>query len=548
TTQCGVSSAPLAEWTSYRCDEVLASEPFISCDAGPGDLDFTLASVIGDPASQHGFVPVATTPLQSGDEIYIVQHPAGRPQEIAVGSGSDVVVDGSVLRYYGTLDTEGGSSGSPVIRASDNALIGLHHCGGCSSPGVGNRGMLMTDIAPLIQPFLCSDGADLRATRASAPVEISGNGDGVLDPGERWGFSVSVLNNSCGADASNVSVNVAVGSGNATLVSDSAGLGSLAAGASATSVPFAFDVPVDAVCGETVTFDVTSVTSSDGTFAGAADIASLTSGNSAPDIIASESFDSGLAAWTVTDGGSGGGAAATWTLDNPGGRAIPMTAPFAIVDSDEAGTSAPMDEILASSVFDASGYSGVTLSFMHDFNHYVAGQDEKADVDIRSSATEGEWVNIARYQGGDTSGTVQIDITSYAADDLEIRFHYYDAEYEWWWAVDDIAILGSTPVQCNVFSNNDTDGDNVDDSVDNCTLVSNADQIDADGDGYGNLCDADLNNDGVVNVLDLGILRTRFFSADPVADFNNDGVVNLVDLGLMRQQFFGSPGPSANAP
>ena len=91
----------------------------------------------------------------------------------------------------------------------------------------------------------------------------------------------------------------------------------------------------------------------------------------------------------------------------------------------------------------------------------------------------------------------------------------------------------------------DTDGDGVADDVDNCTDVVNPDQRDTNGDGFGNACDADLNNDGTINVVDLGLLRAVFFTADPDADFNGDGTVNVVDLGIMRQSFFGAPGPSA---
>ncbi len=90
----------------------------------------------------------------------------------------------------------------------------------------------------------------------------------------------------------------------------------------------------------------------------------------------------------------------------------------------------------------------------------------------------------------------------------------------------------------------DSDGDGVADDADNCVDVVNADQRDTNGDGYGNLCDADLNNDCVINVIDLGILRTVFFGTDPDADFNGDGVVNVLDLGILRTQFFGQPGPS----
>ncbi|MEM6638758.1 MAG: hypothetical protein AAF610_02555 [Pseudomonadota bacterium] len=105
--------------------------------------------------------------------------------------------------------------------------------------------------------------------------------------------------------------------------------------------------------------------------------------------------------------------------------------------------------------------------------------------------------------------------------------------------IDDVEALGPDVV--------DSDGDSIGDDVDNCTLAANADQRDTDADGFGNVCDADLNNDCVVNFIDLGELRTQFFSAGPDADFNGDGVVNFVDLGSLRTQFFQPPGPGVDA-
>jgi hypothetical protein len=100
----------------------------------------------------------------------------------------------------------------------------------------------------------------------------------------------------------------------------------------------------------------------------------------------------------------------------------------------------------------------------------------------------------------------------------------------------------------------DADLDGVADDLDNCTLLANADQRDSNGDGYGNRCDPDLDGDGIVNFVDLGILRAAFFSSpgtphwNPDADLDGDGAVNFVDLGILRSFFFGPPGPSAPPP
>lgn len=48
----------------------------------------------------------------------------------------------------------------------------------------------------------------------------------------------------------------------------------------------------------------------------------------------------------------------------------------------------------------------------------------------------------------------------------------------------------------------DSDGDGIDDSTDNCVDVINQDQSDIDGDGLGDLCDVDVDGDGIHNNVD----------------------------------------------
>jgi len=94
----------------------------------------------------------------------------------------------------------------------------------------------------------------------------------------------------------------------------------------------------------------------------------------------------------------------------------------------------------------------------------------------------------------------------------------------------------------------DTDGDGVFDNSDNCTQVANPLQVDTDGDGYGNMCDGDLNNDNIINVSDYSTFLFAFGGTDPTADFNADGFVNVSDYSMFLFMFGGPPGPSGLAP
>jgi len=78
-------------------------------------------------------------------------------------------------------------------------------------------------------------------------------------------------------------------------------------------------------------------------------------------------------------------------------------------------------------------------------------------------------------------------------------------------------------------------GGNANSCDDNYYLSSNAGQPDKDNDGYGNVCDCDLDNDGVVGFNDYSILGNAWGSNsttsnwNPDADFDSDGVVGFHD-------------------
>jgi len=106
----------------------------------------------------------------------------------------------------------------------------------------------------------------------------------------------------------------------------------------------------------------------------------------------------------------------------------------------------------------------------------------------------------------------------------------------------------------------DTDGDGVPDSFDNCSTVPNGPlaqdgncdaQEDGDLDGYGNPCDYDVDNDGGAGLNDVGAVlnAAKIVSTDPVYDFDCDQAVSLGDIGAVLDNSVAvlPPGPSGLA-
>lgn len=111
----------------------------------------------------------------------------------------------------------------------------------------------------------------------------------------------------------------------------------------------------------------------------------------------------------------------------------------------------------------------------------------------------------------------------------------------------------SISVQAMV-TDNDIDSDGIINRLDNCTLIANADQRDTNNDGYGNVCDGDLQSDGITNWDDVnrsywyfGVLGESSYNPD--ADINGDNIVNDIDANLIHARILspGVPGPSGIA-
>ncbi len=194
-------------------------------------LDYTLFTVNNfSSLSSFGYFGLDVRSPVSQEQIYIPQHGAGNPKELAItsdqNSGNVCRIDvvsatgrgsGTDTGYY--CDTIGGSSGSPVLANSSHDVIALHHFGGCT-----NQGVRIDRIWPQVASYFGNtvpDGDDGGSPPPPPPPPPPGGGD--LDNGD----TVTGLSGSTGnwqywtidvpSGASNLSVVMSGGSGDADL-------------------------------------------------------------------------------------------------------------------------------------------------------------------------------------------------------------------------------------------------------------------------------------------------------------------------------------------
>jgi len=164
-------------------------------------LDYTLVQFAGsNPAVPYGYMEIDNRDAVLNERIYMPQHPLGYAKELGIESTSDA--DGlchvnsltaaactgatwyNDIGYY--CDTEGGSSGSPVLAASNHKVIALHHCGTCLNRGVPID-LVYAEIGPYLQPGncdadgTCEAGEDCYGCPSDCVAGGSGCGDNICD-------------------------------------------------------------------------------------------------------------------------------------------------------------------------------------------------------------------------------------------------------------------------------------------------------------------------------------------------------------------------------
>ncbi|GAA1573818.1 hypothetical protein GCM10009789_29130 [Kribbella sancticallisti] len=150
-----------------------------------------------------------------------------------------------------------------------------------------------------------------------------------------------------------------------------------------------------------------------------------------------ETFDTTAApsGWTVVDNKGNG---QVWKFEDVGNRGnlTGSAGGFAIVDSDRYGSGQQQDTSLVSPVVDLTAVTAPKIKFNQDLN-WLGGEKADVDLSIDGGAT---WTTVLN-QAADVRGAKEIAIPQAAGQSaVQVRFHYYDASYEWWWEVDNVLI------------------------------------------------------------------------------------------------------------
>ena len=225
----------------------------------------------------------------------------------------------------------------------------------------------------------------------------------------------------------------------------------------------------------------------------------------APVVVYETDFNEALpAGWSIVNGGT---SSDTWTHTNLGKRSSSYwTGTFLIVDSDYA-EEEDMDEQLITHSIDCSNLEDVTLKFKHYFRYYNDYYyDEVADVDVRLDGQA--WQNVARYQDSDAYGQVELDLSSIADGNpnVHIRWHYYNANWDWYWGIDDVQIIATIVPQPTVGDfEPDCDVDLYDFAV-----LALAWQSSPGSGNWNPACDISDPNDSIIDERDLDVLTENW--------------------------------------
>jgi len=86
--------------------------------------------------------------VAAGNQVFLLQHPAGKPQQLTVGTVKSFNGTGTRVRY--DANSKKGSSGAPLFNA-DLQLVALHHAHDPNDPPAWNQGVPLAAIQKIFK-------------------------------------------------------------------------------------------------------------------------------------------------------------------------------------------------------------------------------------------------------------------------------------------------------------------------------------------------------------------------------------------------------------
>jgi subtilisin-like proprotein convertase family protein len=241
--------------------------------------DYALVHLDGNPQDTYGFFQLEPRPLVVGERFYLPQHGLGWAKQLGIESTDPHDESGFCeidlpftapcllggpdnVQYY--CDTEGGSSGSPLVSYATHQVIALHHCGSGDTCD-GNTGVPITAVIDGLRSELPPSAlpGDPDVVYLSHGLDDTiGNANGRADPYEILTLPVSVENVG-GGIARGVVGTLSTTTPGVTVLDDTATFPDMPATLPTASDSPHFQVQLDETipCGTVIQFDLDLATS-----------------------------------------------------------------------------------------------------------------------------------------------------------------------------------------------------------------------------------------------------------------------------------------------
>ncbi|MGV8039521.1 MAG: choice-of-anchor J domain-containing protein [Thermoanaerobaculaceae bacterium] len=457
-----------ASWFACPGTVVASEATLVKTDA---PRDYTLLKLPVNPTPTYGYLQLRQAGAALGERIYVAGHPAGWGKRLSVHSTAPQDPTGEAqvtslaepacqtggppdVGYY--ADTQGGSSGSPVLAYADHKVVALHHCGTCPNRGVPIQDVI-SHLGTSIPPGAIEDAPALGLTSSSSADACAaggpGHADGNLDPGETVSLTLRVTN-SGNVVASDVTATLSSSSPHVAFIDATAAFADLEPGSSGSNLDaLVFTLAPDTPCGTAFAIGV-ALTSGGRTWSAALSFrAGLV--NAETTLVLNEGFEEAAfppAGWNrYRTGDQGSQGFQQGQTGSPGTHASPHTGTYYAWHDDEQLTTTAVDWLVLPQVtIPAAG--GVLKLWERD---YYGSYHEYHGVWVTTGSSPdpgvSSYVELQRLVApGATWKQTSVDLSAHAGQTVFVALRY-TGDYKDEWYVDDLELWESscTTTACN---------------------------------------------------------------------------------------------------